>query len=112
MRLFADENTPDVIVQWLRDAGHDVTWAAELQPGETDEAWLSVAEAEGRLLITADKDFGDLVFRDFPCSLNVEDENGIGGRKSSGARGRTIALAWSDQLPQSCEIQFLVSHCR
>lgn len=64
MHLFADESTPRVIVQWLRDAGHDVTWATELQPGETDEAWLNLAEAEGRLIVTADKDFGDLVFRD------------------------------------------------
>jgi hypothetical protein len=51
MRLFADENTPRVIVRWLRDAGHDVTWAAELQPGETDDVWLSVAEGEGRLIV-------------------------------------------------------------
>src|SRR5512146_2212655 len=64
MRLFADENTPRAIVQWMRDAGHDVTWAPELRPAESDDIWLRQAEAEERLIVTADKDFGDMVFRD------------------------------------------------
>jgi len=64
MRLFADENMSRAVVQWFRDSGHDVTWAAELHPGEDDRAWLQLAEAEGRWIVTSDKDFGDLIFRD------------------------------------------------
>ena len=47
----------------LRQAGHDVLWIRESAPGIPDVAVLARAQAEGRLLITFDKDFGDLVFR-------------------------------------------------
>ena len=39
-------------------------YAAEERPGELDSQWLSEAEAEQRLILTSDKDFGELVFRD------------------------------------------------
>ncbi len=48
----------------MRDQGHDVNWAPEIAAGECDEVWLRQAEAQERLIITADKDFGDMVFRD------------------------------------------------
>ena len=48
----------------MRDWGHDVSSAADLRPGETDEEWLRLAETEDRVIVTSDKDFGELVFRD------------------------------------------------
>jgi predicted nuclease of predicted toxin-antitoxin system len=63
MRLFADENIPKAIVDWLRASGHDVLYAWEEQPGERDPVWLAEAEAQQRLILTSDKDFGELVFR-------------------------------------------------
>ena len=63
MRLCANENVPGDCVARLRQAGHDVLWIRESSPGSQDSAVLAQAQTEGRLLITFDKDFGDLVFR-------------------------------------------------
>ena len=71
MNLFADENMARAIVIWLRDEGHDVLYASEVEPGALDSDWLSRAEAECRIVLTADKDFGDLIFRDRLTSHGV-----------------------------------------
>lgn len=63
MRLFADEGVDRQIVDALRSAGFDVTYAAETDPAETDESLLRKAAAESRLLVTSDKDLGELVYR-------------------------------------------------
>lgn len=39
-------------------------FAAEAQPGTSDLSWATRAEQEQRIILTADKDFGELVFRD------------------------------------------------
>lgn len=64
MQFFADENVARPIVQWLRQRGYDVLYAAEAAPGREDVVWLYQAEQSGHLIVTADKDFGDLIFRD------------------------------------------------
>ena len=63
MRLIADEGVEAGIVVRLRAEGHDVVYVAELAPGLDDDTVLASAVADERLLLTADKDFGDLVFR-------------------------------------------------
>lgn len=63
MRLCANENLPQDCVVRLRQDGHDVLWIRETSPGSPDEMVLARAYAESRLLITFDKDFGELVFR-------------------------------------------------
>lgn len=63
MRFLADEDVPRAIVLALREAGHDVTWIRETSPGIRDEAVLASAVADHRVLLTFDKDFGDLVYR-------------------------------------------------
>jgi len=62
VRLCANENLPEACIIALRNAGHDVLWIREAAPGSSDVAVLSRAQTERRLLITFDKDFGDLVF--------------------------------------------------
>ena len=62
MRLCANENVPGDCVALLRSRGHDVLWVHESHPGLGDEAVLKKALSESRLLITFDKDFGELVF--------------------------------------------------
>ncbi len=62
MKLLADENLHGGIVAWLRAQGHDVLYAAEGLPGESDDDVLALAQREGRVVITDDKDFGELVF--------------------------------------------------
>ena len=62
LRLHANENVPAEAVHALRERGHDVVWGAESHPGAPDSIVLSEARREARLLITFDKDFGELVF--------------------------------------------------
>jgi predicted nuclease of predicted toxin-antitoxin system len=71
VRLFADENVADPIVAWLRGRGHDIVHAREIDPGRGDERWLAEADAEGRVILTSDKDFGDPVFRDRLASHGI-----------------------------------------
>lgn len=63
MRLCADENIPKEFVIRLRENGHDVLWVREVLGGATDSEVLTLVFREERLLITFDKDFGELVFR-------------------------------------------------
>ena len=63
MRLLADENIPKLAVEALRDRGHDVAWVRQDAPGIPDQEVLSLGQDESRLLITCDKDFGELAFR-------------------------------------------------
>lgn len=62
MTFLANENFPLDAVEALRRAGHDVAWVRTDAPGSTDSQVLARAVAEGRLLLTFDKDFGDLAF--------------------------------------------------
>lgn len=63
MHLLANENIPGPLVGELRAAGHDVAWMVEDGPGTPDEPIVERAAAEGRILLTSDLDFGELVFR-------------------------------------------------
>lgn len=63
MRLLANENFPLDAVEALRADGHDVLWIREGARGSTDEQVLARAQQEERILITFDKDFGELAFR-------------------------------------------------
>ena len=51
------------MAELLASAGHDSDFVGDVTPGATDDAVLSRAEREGRILVTDDKDFGELVFR-------------------------------------------------
>ena len=62
-RFLANENVPGDAVRAARAAGHDVAWMAEVAPGEEDDLVLARALRERRVLVTFDKDFGELVFR-------------------------------------------------
>ncbi len=64
LKLPADENIAGDMVKWLRNQGCDVLHAAESLVREVDSVLLHTAERESRLLLTEDKDFGELVFRD------------------------------------------------
>jgi predicted nuclease of predicted toxin-antitoxin system len=63
VRFFADENMPGAVVKALRDAGHDVAWARRDCPGAADAEVLALAVIEARVLLTFDKDFGELAYR-------------------------------------------------
>src|SRR5437764_3125882 len=63
MQLCANENISEDCIIRLRKSGHDVLWIREAAPGSPDPDVLALALTEGRLLITFDKDFGELVFK-------------------------------------------------
>jgi predicted nuclease of predicted toxin-antitoxin system len=63
MRFLIDECVHGDVTAYLRSTGHDVVYIAEIASGSQDEDILKKAVEEGRILITNDKDFGDLVFR-------------------------------------------------
>jgi predicted nuclease of predicted toxin-antitoxin system len=63
LRLLADENIPGPLVSALRADGHDVAWVVESGPGTPDPDVLAAAQRENRILITNDRDFGQLAFQ-------------------------------------------------
>jgi hypothetical protein len=62
MRWLADECVDAALVALMREAGHDVSYIAETAPSETDAEVVRRAYQETRILLTEDKDFGELVF--------------------------------------------------
>jgi predicted nuclease of predicted toxin-antitoxin system len=60
MRFLANENFPGAAVTALKVAGHDVVWVRLAAPGATDQDVLAWAAREERILLTFDKDFGEL----------------------------------------------------
>lgn len=63
MKFLADENLDAQIVEQLRQEGHQVLYVVEMEPGIPDDVVLNLANQESALLLTNDKDFGELVFR-------------------------------------------------
>jgi predicted nuclease of predicted toxin-antitoxin system len=63
MNLLADEGVDRQIVEQLRHAGHAVVYVAELAPSISDDEVLQQANDQQAILITIDKDFGELIFR-------------------------------------------------
>jgi predicted nuclease of predicted toxin-antitoxin system len=62
MKLLADENFPAPVIAGLRQLGHDVFAVAESIPGASDSVVLAAAVDSQRLLLTLDRDYGDLIF--------------------------------------------------
>lgn len=72
MRILANENFPGEAVTALRERGHDVAWVRTGAPGSSDREVLEQAQAEGRVVITFDKDFGEMAFRwGLPASSGI-----------------------------------------
>ncbi|TAK28828.1 MAG: hypothetical protein EPO21_21985 [Chloroflexota bacterium] len=64
MRFLFDQSTDRRLAPYLRDLGHDVTVVAVDYPEALpDEKVLAIAQKEQRILVTEDRDFGELVFR-------------------------------------------------
>lgn len=63
MKFVADESVDFQIVSRLREDGHEVVYIAETEPGTSDNTVLTQANLQQAVLLTCDKDFGELVFR-------------------------------------------------
>ena len=62
MNILADENISCLLVERLRQVGHQVRYIAEIARGSDDTTVLELANQQGAILLTDDKDFGELVF--------------------------------------------------
>jgi predicted nuclease of predicted toxin-antitoxin system len=71
VRFIIDENISPLVGEALRQAGHDVIAASLMCRGQSDRHVVQIAKADDRVVISEDKDFGELAFRDgiFPVGL-------------------------------------------
>jgi predicted nuclease of predicted toxin-antitoxin system len=72
MQFLANENFPLDAVEAIRKTGHDVVWIRTDAPGSKDRDILKRAVSEQRILLTFDKDFGDLAFQfELPATCGI-----------------------------------------
>lgn len=67
----ADVNVEKGVVEFLRSEGYDVKWIPDLNCEMDDENLLKLARKERRILVTNDKDFGELTFLQRKLSVGV-----------------------------------------
>jgi predicted nuclease of predicted toxin-antitoxin system len=102
MRFLADESCDFAAVRALRGAGHDVVVVAEVAQGAKDVEVIGIARQGPDVLLTEDKDFGQLVYAGgqrgigvvlirFPASV----------RKQLGAAVLDLVRRFGDRLPTS-----------
>ena len=63
LRFLADENFPGYVVRSLRERGFDVEWISEISPSVRDSLVVQISRETDRTLLTLDKGFGDMAFR-------------------------------------------------
>ena len=63
MRFIVDESTGYTVANYLRSQGHDVVFVGEVWPEAEDSTILHHAITTERIIVTNDKDFGELIFR-------------------------------------------------
>jgi predicted nuclease of predicted toxin-antitoxin system len=63
MDFLVNENVAATVIAGLRQRGHDVLSVKEIMRSEKDEVILARAQLEQRIVVTHDKDFGELAFR-------------------------------------------------
>ena len=100
MRILADENFPGDAVDALQKRGHDVAWAHSDSPGDSDVAILARAQAEHRILLTFDKDFGELAFRSGLPASRVSFSSGSRRRHHHTLRALPLLLWRAERIGQ------------
>jgi predicted nuclease of predicted toxin-antitoxin system len=62
LKFLADVNIEKPIIDFFRSNGWDIAWVSDFSPKMDDENLIKFARTEKRILLTNDKDFGELVF--------------------------------------------------
>jgi predicted nuclease of predicted toxin-antitoxin system len=62
VRFLIDRCAGRSLAEWLSNNGHDALEAQTIGPDPGDRALLELAESENRILVTIDKDFGELIY--------------------------------------------------
>ena len=102
LRFLADESCDFAAVRALRTEGFDVLSVAETMAGADDESVIALALREGRILLTEDKDFGQLVFAAGSKSVGVIlTRFSAGARSALGARMLDLVRKHADRLTGS-----------
>lgn len=63
IKFLANENVPFAAIRKLQDEGFDIVSVSADFPSIKDEAVILVASAEKRIIITFDRDYGELIFK-------------------------------------------------
>ncbi len=63
MKFLVDECVGPAVAKWLKEKGYDAISIYDFEPGIDDQSVLKKAIQENRILITCDKDFGEMVFK-------------------------------------------------
>jgi len=107
LKFLADECCDAGLVASLRDLGHDVTYVIEEKTGSSDDKVLTTAYNEGRILLTEDKDFGELVYRlRKPSAGIVLIRIDVKDRHMKWPRLKTLIEKYEERLPGN----FIVIH--
>src|SRR4051812_35302186 len=94
-RMLANENVPGDVVAALLADGHDVTWMRDVGPGSPDDQVPALAFAENRIVLTFDKDFGELAFR-----LGQQATPGVGRPVGAGPARERDSRAGTASTPK------------
>ena len=108
MNFLADENIDRHVVKKLRSDGHTVLYVIEMEPGIPDDEVLDEANKNKALLLTADKDFGELVYRLDKVHLGVVLVRLAG--LSPSAKSEVISSAISSHGPEFSKAFTVISH--
>ena len=105
MKFLADECCDHGLVEALRQSRYDVLYVLELKPGATDDEVLALAFDQRRILLTEDKDFGELVYRlKKPAHGIILIRIGVKKRSSKWPRIKKLL----DAYPERCTGRFVV----
>jgi predicted nuclease of predicted toxin-antitoxin system len=103
MRFLADAHISVEMVAMIRDLGHDCLDASAIPARMPDVDVLRMAAADGRIVVTADKDFGELVFvHQIACPGVVLVRVALADETDRVARVRSAWPTVLSRLPGSC----------
>jgi len=77
-KFLANKNVPVEVVEAARQGGLDLTWIKEHSPGADDDEVLALGRAESGVLLTFDKDFGEMAFARTKPRLRVSSSFALG----------------------------------
>ncbi len=71
LKFLADVNIEKTIIEEIKALGYDIICVTNINPGMPDTEVCKLANKENRILITNDKDFGEIVFRQKSISSGI-----------------------------------------